>query len=627
MAEQSQHNSILVADFGNVHTRLILIDLVEGQYRMIASSRARTTAEPPLGAVSIGLDHAAQRMTDLTGRRLIDEDGEQLLLIPETSGQGVDAFLATSSAGRPMRVFLVGLTPEISIISGERVLAGSYVTMVDLLSPNDLRSEEEQINAILTSNPDLILIVGGTDDGANDLVMDQVALIVKALSLIRRGHMPYVLYAGNKALRKAVYAALHDLTNVYFAPNVRPTLDAEQLFAAQLELALAYDDYRSRSPGGFNEVAQQSPISVVPTTQGYISALRYMSELPQPGLGPLIIDVGSANSLIMASVDKTPRYRINTELGVGHHAPQTLTTVGVEAVQRWLPQDMDEGELWDYIYNKQIYPATIPGTAEELLIEQALAREIVRLMVSTAREDWELGVGELLPDFQPIIGAGAVLTEAQHPGISALILLDALQPTGTVELRLDPHNLISATGVIAYLEPVMTVQTLDAGGLVNLGTAYCPTGRPRLGQTALTVTIKPAEGDVIKHTIKGGDIWMAPILPGIQADVTVRCARGLAINGKRRVRQKIIAGAAGIIFDARGRPLVLPRDRDRAARYLDWQMAMMGRVRRPKMPGEVEIEEDVVTAAPPVMDPAEPDLNALMPSLEALTSLADTDDE
>ncbi len=53
-------NSILVADIGSVHTRLVLIDMVEGQYRLIASSRARTTAEPPLNNVSLGLDHAAQ---------------------------------------------------------------------------------------------------------------------------------------------------------------------------------------------------------------------------------------------------------------------------------------------------------------------------------------------------------------------------------------------------------------------------------------------------------------------------------------------------------------------------------------------------------------------------------------
>ncbi|MBN1563922.1 MAG: glutamate mutase L, partial [Anaerolineae bacterium] len=549
-------NSILVADMGSVHTRLILIDMVEGQYRLVASSRARTTAEPPLSSVSLGLDHAAQNMTDLIGRNFIDSTGEQLFISPEQDGHGVDAFLATSSAGQPMRVLLVGLTPEISLASGERVLAGGYVTLTDLLSPDDVRTDEEQINTILATNPDLIIIVGGTDDGATDIVLDQVKTVKRALSLIRQGSMPNVLYAGNHALRKQVRAMLSEYTEVYFAKNVRPTLDNEQLFHAQLELALVYDDFRSRSHGGFDEVARQSKIgAILPTTQGYISAIRYMSELPQTGVGPLIIDVGSTNSLIVAGVRKTPHYRIRTDLGMGHHAVSALEAVTVENVQRWLPEGVAAETLWDYVHNKALRPATIPATKEDLQIEQALAREIVRLLVREARPVWDLGVGELLPAFQPIIGAGAILTETQHPGISAMLLLDALQPVGAVELKLDPHNLIASLGVIAYLEPTVTVQALEAGGLVNLGTAFCPLGRLRPGQDAMYVLVRQENGTVINQTVHAGEIWMAPVLPGVSAEVTIRLKRGLSINGKRQISRRVIAGAAGIVFDARGRPL------------------------------------------------------------------------
>jgi uncharacterized protein (TIGR01319 family) len=577
-------NSILVADIGSVHTRLILIDVVEGQYRLVASSRAHTSAEPPLGSVSLGLDHAAQEMTDLIGRRFIDESGEQLFISPEQDGHGVDAFLATSSAGPPMRVFLVGLTPEISVASGERVLAGGYVTITDMLCPDDVRTDEEKINTILTTHPDLIVIVGGTDDGADDIVLDQVQTVKTALSLIRRGTMPNVLYAGNRGLRKQVRAMLTEHTQVYFAKNVRPTLDDEQLFHAQLELALVYDDYRSRSPGGFSEVARQSQIgAVLPTTQGYIGAIRYMSELPQLGVGPLIIDVGSTNSLIVTGVHKTPHYRIRTDLGMGHHAVSALEAVTVANVQRWLPEDVPEDVLWDYAYNKELRPTTIPATKQDLQIEQALAREIVRLMVREARPGWDLGVSELLPAFQPIIGAGGVLTDAQHPGISAMLLLDALQPTGAVELKLDPHNLIASLGVSAYLDPTITVQALEAGGLVNLGTAFCPLGRLREGQDAMYVQVRQENGEVINQTVHGGEIWMAPVLPGVPTQVDIRLQRGMSINGKRRIRRRVVAGAAGIVFDARGRPLVLPRRAERASRYLDWHMAMRGRVRRPKM--------------------------------------------
>jgi uncharacterized protein (TIGR01319 family) len=575
-------NSILVADIGSVHTRLVLIDLVEGQYRLIASARARTTAEPPLNSVSLGLDHAAQNMTALIGREFVDPEGARLFRTPESGGHGVDLFMATSSAGRPMRVFLVGLTPEISLISGYRMLAGSYVTVTDMLCPDDLRSEEQKINAILNSEPDMILIVGGTNEGADDIVLDQVKIVEQTLALIRRGTMPNVLYAGNEALRKPIKRLLEPYTNVFVAKNVRPNLKDEQIFPAQIELAVVFDEYRSRSPGGFAEVGRESYVGVVPTTQGYISAVRYMSELHQTGLGPLYIDVGSANSMIAASVKKTPHYRIRTDLGMGYHATSALVAVGPENVRRWLPFEISDDDLWDYVCNKELRPATIPGTAEELMIEQALAREIVRLTVAEARPSWEAGESELLPDFRPITGAGAILTEAQHPGISAMILLDALQPAGAVELRLDPHNLVSALGIVAYVRPLATVQAFEAGGLVNLGMAFCPLGSPRYGRDAMSVRIRQADGRTINYTVKGGEIWMAPVLPGVSAEVTIKLRRGLSIDGKRRIRRRVVAGAAGIVFDARGRPLVMPQPRERAARFTEWQMAMTGRVRRPK---------------------------------------------
>ena len=188
-------NSLLVADIGNVHTRLVLIDVVEGQYRLIATSRALTTAAPPLSHVGLGVERAADSMARQIGRGLLSLEADQMFIMPEAGGHGVDEFLATSSAGRPMRVFLVGLTPEISIASGRRALAGTYVTLTDTLSTDDLRSEEQKINAILRDEPDLILIVGGTDDGADDILLDLVKTVQKSLLLLTRGKMPVVLFA------------------------------------------------------------------------------------------------------------------------------------------------------------------------------------------------------------------------------------------------------------------------------------------------------------------------------------------------------------------------------------------------------------------------------------------------
>ncbi|MCD4686020.1 MAG: glutamate mutase L, partial [Anaerolineae bacterium] len=400
--------------------------------------------------------------------------------------------------------------------------------------------------------------------------------IETALALVHRGTPPTVLYAGNHSLRQLVKQRFDPLTTVFIAKNVRPAADKEQVFPAQIELAFVYDDYRTKSPGGFSEVGRECR-ALVPTTQGYIGAVRYMSDLPSDGFGPLLIDVGSANSVIAASVNGTPVYTIRTDLGLGHNIVSALDTVTAERVRRWLPFDISNDALNDYVHNKQLRPATIPGTAHDLMIEQALAREIVRTLVADAQPAWNVDDITLLPPFQPIIAAGAARTEAQTPGMSALLLLDALQPTGLVELRLDPHNLISALGVISYVKPLMTVQALEAGGLINLGTAFCPVGRVRAGRRAMTVRIRYGENKQIDHVVRGGEIWMAPLLPGEEVEVRVRLSRGLSINGKRRLKRQMVAGAAGIIFDARGRPLVMPRQKDRVERFGKWQAAMTDR--------------------------------------------------
>lgn len=568
--------SVLVADIGSVHTRLLLIDLVEGQYRLVAATRARTTAAPPLARATLGLEDAAQRMTELIGRQFASNDPDDLFLMPETNGHGVDEFLATASAGRPMRVLLVGLTPEISLASGLRALAGSYVTITDVLTPDDMRDEEAQLNAIVRGEPDLIVIVGGTDDGAELLVIDLVERVRDALALIARGRVPAILFAGNQRLRERVKQLLEPLTDVFAAKNVRPALDTEQLFPAQIELSLVYDDYRSKSAGGFADVGRQSQVGVVPTPQGYISTVRYLNTLPRRrgAAGPLIVDVGSANSVIVAGLNDEPAYTIRTDLGVGHHFLSALEEVTPQRVIEWLPFEMAPDDLWDYAHNKELRPGTIPATPEELQIEQALARAIIRALAASARASWGAPQGDVLPTFDPIIGAGAILTEAPTPGASAMLLLDALQPEGITDLALDRANLLSAAGVIAYLKPLITVQVLETTGMLPLGMAFSASGQARYGRAAMQVQVQPESGPTINHTVRSGELWLAPVPPGVAARVTVRMHSGLTLGGKRRIRQRVVAGAAGIIFDARGRPLRLPRPRDRAARLLRWQAAV-----------------------------------------------------
>jgi hypothetical protein len=177
---------------------------------------------------------------------------------------------------------------------------------------------------------------------------------------------------------------------------------------------------------------------------------------------------------------------------------------------------------------------------------------------------------------RPIIGAGAILAQPINPGIGALLLMDALQPVGVVDLKLDPYGVLPILGAMAYLEPLATVQVLENGGLLNLATAISPAGRPT-GGTAMEVAVKYASGRTVGRTVQSGSLTTIPIPAGQKAQVTIKLSRGLTLNGRSRLNLTVEGSAAGLICDGRGRPLLVPKDLDRRAAALPrWYAGVAG---------------------------------------------------
>lgn len=563
--------SILTADVGSVHTRVNLFDLVDGQYRLVSRAQALTTAAPPAGDVGVGLRRALQQMTELIGREFVLPTGE---IRVGGLDAAADVFLATASGGRPMRAVLVGLMPDVSLASGRRALASTYVELVDTLSLADYRTVEQQVNDILRNEPDLILIVGGTDFGATAPMLELLNT-VRLAALLARDPKPAVLYAGNDGLRQTVHELLGDEVSLYLTDNVRPNLETEQAEPVQLELSMVYGDFRARTSGGFEEVQRLSELGVWPGAQCYGNVVRYLGEMATDGAGVLCVDVGSSTVTVCASVNKQTHVTIRPDLGLGHSAISGVEAVGVRSIQRWLTFPATDDDILDYAWNKTLRPATVPMMPRELEIEYAIARELIHAAVATSRAGWR-GVpeGELLPAMRPIIGAGALLAQPINPGIGALLLLDALQPVGVVELKLDPYSVMAALGVIAYLEPHATVQVLESGGLLALGTAICPLGRLTSG-TAMQVSVKYPGGRTLDTEVEAGTLKRIALAAGQKAQVTLNFGRGLSLNGRRRVTLTLEGGAAGLILDGRGRPLSPPRDVERRAATLPkWYSAV-----------------------------------------------------
>jgi len=578
----NRSGSILAADLGSVHTRLVLFDLVDGSYRLVARTEGRTTSGFPFNDVNIGLVRAVKEISEVTDRDLLNR--EDRIIIPEQADRsGVDFFVATASTGRPLRTVMLGLVPEISIASGLRAAAGTYVEIVATFSLDDTRSEEEQVNALVKSNPDLVLITGGTEYGAMEPILQLARSVQLALLLMERARRPVILYAGNSVIVPQIRAMFDGMTALFVAPNVRPSVNEEYLDGAQLQLGQAFDAFKATRGGGFDTIGQMSERGVLPTAQSYDLIVEYLGRAQKDSRnGVLAVDVGSAVSTLSAYLNSDVNTAIRTDIGLGHSAHNLLETMSLDGFQRWLPFPITREEIDNYTRNKALHPESIPETLRDMYIEHALLRTGIELLVEASRPIWfktaQVALNAPLPSFSPIIGAGSGLTRTGSPGFSAMLILDSLQPQGITNLQIDPHGLIPVLGALASVKPEAVVQVLDSTSLESLGTSFSLSGQPRAGKPALKVKIKTENGETAEQQIDGGSLWIYPLDSGESAEVDIRVmGRGTSMGGRGRIRVKAEGGTAGLIFDARGRPLPLAKDpKGRSAQLPLWISQVTG---------------------------------------------------
>jgi len=158
------NDSLLAIDVGEITTRAVLFDVVAGQYRFLAVGTAPTTAAAPYNHIGEGIHNALDQLEEVTGKKLIGED--QRLIVPgQEDGTGVDTFVATMSAGPPLKVMAIGLLEDISLKSASRLATTTYARVIETLGLNDRRKSEAQLDTILSQRPDAIILAGGTEGG------------------------------------------------------------------------------------------------------------------------------------------------------------------------------------------------------------------------------------------------------------------------------------------------------------------------------------------------------------------------------------------------------------------------------------------------------------------------------
>jgi hypothetical protein len=574
-------DSILAIDVGAVNTRAVLFDVVEGRYRFIATGTAPSTAGAPFRDVGEGVQRALEQLQQLTGRKLMGND--QRLIFPSLSdGSGVDGCVVTTSAGPPLRVVAVGLLEDISVESAQHLANTTYAQVVDILSLNDRRGVADRLDSILRLRPDLIIVAGGAEQGASQSVMNLFESVGLACYLMPEGKRPEVLYAGNQSIAAQVKSSIEHITPVHIAPNIRPALETEQLGPAQAELSAIYRVVRTKKINGMQELDQWSGGRLMPTASAFGRTIRFLSKIHAGEKGVLGIDVGATATTVAAAFAGELTSGIYPQLGLGEGLTSLLNSVPAEEILRWMPVEVPEQYLRDYLFNKALYPASLPATAEDLAIEQSLARQVIRLAVRRMSATFRKQAGHpgpgFLPWFEPIVAMGSVITQAPTRGQSLLMLLDALQPVGVTVIALDSNFLTPALGAAASINTILPTQALE---ISNLGTVISPVGEANYGTPILRVRVTDENGNITNVQVKYGALEVISLPAGqsavLQLQPLHRFDVGMGGPGKGGQLHKVVGGSLGLIIDARGRPVRLPPDAGRRRELIKkWLWALGG---------------------------------------------------
>jgi hypothetical protein len=561
--------SLLAVDVGSINTRAFLFDVVEGTYRFLAAGVVPTTIGGAFNDVGEGIRLAFERVQDISGRTIIGSDG-RLIIPSQPNGSGIDQIAATLSLGPAIQTVVVGLLADVSLESAQRLATTTFSKIVESIGLNDRRSEAAQIDAIIRAQPDLIIMAGGTEGGASRSLGKMVDLVGMVCNLIPVEKRPQVLYAGNQDMVQRVKNRLDPLTTVHLAPNIRPTVALEDLSPVQVVLNQAICQIMVHQMPGLQELSGLVGSRLMLGPQAFGRMIRFLSQVYASGKGVLGIDVGSRCVTVASGVGGKLALNVSHSLSAGEGRVSTWQNLTVDEVINWLPIHVTEDYVSDYLYNKPLYPASIPTTLEDLAIEQAIARLVIRQALrQTALRYPNFGYNPtvgLTTQYEPILVGGSILNQAPTYGQAMLMLLDAIQPAGITTFVLDQNNLLPVLGAASSVNSILPVQVLESGAFLNLGTVISPVSTVKYGTPILHARLVNADGVETRIEVKQGTLTLLPVPQGQKARIHLEPLHRTDV-GMNRPGQggslTIVGGVFGAVIDGRGRPLVLPKDTPR----------------------------------------------------------------
>jgi uncharacterized protein (TIGR01319 family) len=448
-------------DFGSTFTKVVVVD---DRGALTATGSARTSIDTD---VMDGMDAA---MAD-AGVRLKANNGDD----SET------AVLACSSAGGGLRIAVVGYERAITAEAGFRVglSAGGRVCHV---TSGELTNDD--LETLEVSEPDVLLLVGGTDGGNAEVLLHNARALAKA-----RVNLPVVL-AGNVAVRDQVTRILRRAQiTVTSADNVLPKIGVLDPRSARTAIREAFithvigGKHLSTRVDLATFVQAATPDAVLAGVELLADGVPTLS-----GVGDVVVvDVGGATtdvySVTSPDLDDDPAEReavatmwrsrtVEGDLGVRWNAPGIVEAAARERL-------IDEQEIDDLATAAAIRradPAFLPSTDAERVFDRTLARLAGTVALRRHAKPHTAGEvrypGKDLSAVSLVVGSGGVLRHSSYDDAILLLRGAVADPAGgwrtpeRADNVVDTHYVLAAAGLIGRTSPETAVRLLR-GSLLN----------------------------------------------------------------------------------------------------------------------------------------------------------------
>ena len=593
--------SILATDCGSTTTKAILIEFIDGEYRLTHRGEAPTTVEAPFEDVTRGVLNATMEVEELSGRKILDGDN---ISTPQKGDSGVDIYISTSSAGGGLQMMVAGVVKSMTGESAERAALGAGSIVMDVLASNDGRKPHEKITRIRQLRPDMILLSGGIDGGTTKHVIELAEILAAANPQPRLGQdykLP-VIYAGNKKATSDIERTLGELTDLDITENIRPVLEQENLKPSRDKIHDLFMEHVMQQAPGYKKLMSWTDAPIMPTP-GAVGALIEMVAKKE-NISVVGVDIGGATTDIFSVFQDQFNRTVSANLGMSYSICNVLAEASLPNVLRWVPFDIDEKELTNRIGNKMIRPTTVPQSLEELVIEQAIAREALRLSfvqhkafavnlkgvqkertISDAFEQSDSGQSLVdMMELDLIVGSGGVLSHAPRREQSAKMLIDSFLPEGITSLAVDSIFMMPQLGVMANIENkeiaeqarVAALEVFEKDCLIRLGTCIAPVGKLSGSEIPLQVNLEFKNGEKKDIEVRYGElIRIEAEYEEIKAVLTPAKGVDVGAGDGEQISTTIFGGQVGIVFDGRGRPLEIDASSSkRISNLKKWSEAM-----------------------------------------------------